>query len=397
MSRRNLLLIGLASAIIIGGALVYTLVLGPKKNGPGVEPVSDVNVDVSRSEVAMQAARQELRADSSVYQVIDGYIGFIKKLGDKAEDMTEAEAFAAYTAQADKAKLAKLLAIYNKHLAKDRGFYLPLLYIENPDISDTLLAFYCADYIRITDNLLDTVLVVYPPNKDFTKQLTEPLLRFKAAVPDFKLPKVRTYVAGFPQNAIETFQSDQVFYTGDYLAFGLQYYMGPAFTYPNDIPAYVRRTFTSDHMAPNAIYAIVEQMQPALKPTNFPTLLDNMIHEGIRYYAMDVTLPDTPDSVKIAYEQPRILWLEKYQQEVWNKLIPILFEKEQSKFSKYIAPGRFTQGLSVENSPGRVAYWFGWQIVRAYMMKHPDVTLLELIKTTDYQRIFNESGYKPGT
>jgi hypothetical protein len=39
--------------------------------------------------------------------------------------------------------------------------------------------------------------------------------------------------------------------------------------------------------------------------------------------------------------------------------------------------------------------WVGWQIVRKYMDRNPKVTLQELMADDDYQKIFNESKYKP--
>jgi uncharacterized protein YjaZ len=48
-----------------------------------------------------------------------------------------------------------------------------------------------------------------------------------------------------------------------------------------------------------------------------------------------------------------------------------------------------------EECPGRIAQWVGWEIVKKYMATHPDVSLSDLMKNTDAEKIFRESKYKP--
>jgi hypothetical protein len=46
-------------------------------------------------------------------------------------------------------------------------------------------------------------------------------------------------------------------------------------------------------------------------------------------------------------------------------------------------------------SPGNTGSWLGWQIIRTYMKKHPEVTLKDLIQLKDAQKILDDSGYRP--
>ena len=52
-------------------------------------------------------------------------------------------------------------------------------------------------------------------------------------------------------------------------------------------------------------------------------------------------------------------------------------------------------GRMPKESPGRVAVWTGWQIVKAYMDRHPTTTLQELMAIPDAQLLLNESKFKP--
>jgi len=48
-----------------------------------------------------------------------------------------------------------------------------------------------------------------------------------------------------------------------------------------------------------------------------------------------------------------------------------------------------------QDSPSRIAYYIGYEIVKSYMQKNRDVTLNELMNDTDYNSILNKSKYKP--
>jgi len=60
----------------------------------------------------------------------------------------------------------------------------------------------------------------------------------------------------------------------------------------------------------------------------------------------------------------------------------------------YIGEAPFTQGFSQEFSPGNLGQWIGWQIVKKFEEKNPDMTPSELMKT-DPRRILEEAKYKP--
>ena len=61
---------------------------------------------------------------------------------------------------------------------------------------------------------------------------------------------------------------------------------------------------------------------------------------------------------------------------------------------KYLNDAPFTAPVSQE-SPGRLGAWVGWQIVDAWMEKQKDISLSDLLKEHNYQKILNESGYQP--
>jgi hypothetical protein len=48
-----------------------------------------------------------------------------------------------------------------------------------------------------------------------------------------------------------------------------------------------------------------------------------------------------------------------------------------------------------EKCPGRIALWVGWQIVNSYAENHADVTLPQVMRVSNSQKLFKESGYRP--
>jgi uncharacterized protein YjaZ len=59
-----------------------------------------------------------------------------------------------------------------------------------------------------------------------------------------------------------------------------------------------------------------------------------------------------------------------------------------------MADGPFTAEFS-KDAPARLGEWLGWQIVREYYEKNPEVTLQLVMTETDAQKILSNSGYKP--
>lgn len=124
-------------------------------------------------------------------------------------------------------------------------------------------------------------------------------------------------------------------------------------------------------------------------------ILDHMLYQGKLLYALDVMLPEWPDSLKIGYTGAQVEWCFANEVEIWNYLVTnkMLFDNDPATQAKLIGEAPFTPGFP-EGSPGRAGHWVGWQIVRAYMRTN-DVTLDELFRERDYDKILNKSGYKP--
>ena len=122
-----------------------------------------------------------------------------------------------------------------------------------------------------------------------------------------------------------------------------------------------------------------------------------MIYNGKIMYFMDQVLPDVADTTKIGYTTKQLEWCQEFKSKIWGYFLEenLLYESDYQKYQKYLTEAPFTPGLGEKNeSAPKLAVWTGWQIVREYMEKHPEVTLPQLMANQDAQEILNGSKYK---
>lgn len=210
--------------------------------------------------------------------------------------------------------------------------------------------------------------------------------------PKQQLPRLITFFSGF---AVQTPIGN------DYIGIGLDMFLGAdSKFYPalrQSIPQYISRRFTPENIAPRVIEGFIrEDMFPERDEDR--SLLSKMIYNGKILYLMDSFLPEVADSIKIGYTSQQADWCQTYQAEIWAYFLQnnLLYETDYMKIQKYLAEAPFTPGLGEgsESAP-KLAVWTGWQIVRKYMEKNPEVSVQQLMQEADAQKILNGSKYKP--
>jgi uncharacterized protein YjaZ len=98
----------------------------------------------------------------------------------------------------------------------------------------------------------------------------------------------------------------------------------------------------------------------------------------------------------MGYTKEQLEWCIKNESNIWAFFIEqkLLYSTVVQQYIKYISDGPTTNGLPKE-SPAKIGAWIGWQIVKAYMNNNPAITLEQLLKEKDAQKILNNSNYKP--
>ncbi len=198
---------------------------------------------------------------------------------------------------------------------------------------------------------------------------------------------------------VSQFEFAGFLYGENQLALGLDMFLGPDFDYksvsPNEpiFSDYLSRTYTPEHINAKLMQLLIEDNLP--EPTN-GRLLDYMIYNGKKLQLLDLVLPLTPDSIKLEMTAQQTQWLQENEAPIYVYLQSeeLLYETDFKKFRKYIDPSPNSPGMP-EEAPGRSANYIGWQIVSAWMKRHPDAKIQDLLAISDGQRILAESRYKP--
>jgi gliding motility-associated lipoprotein GldB len=233
---------------------------------------------------------------------------------------------------------------------------------------------------------------VYPNVDKPQNDLTDAFKHIKYYFQEKKLPRLYTFFSGFEA---------QIAVGDGYVGIGLDLFLGsdsrfyPAIT--SAYPRYISRNFNAQNICPRVVEGIArEDMYP--ESDSSKTLLSKMIYNGKIMYFMDDILPDANDTLKIGYTAAQLKWCQQFEPKIWAFFLDqnLLYESDYPKIEKYLGPAPFTPGLGEKNeSAPKLGVWTGWQIVRQYMNKHPEVTLPELMADNDAQKILNQSGYHP--
>jgi len=228
---------------------------------------------------------------------------------------------------------------------------------------------------------------VYPNLEALSEDLTTAWSYYQHYFPDKTIPKHISVIGGFNTSAILTQNGVGV---------ALEMYLGKNCLFYDylQLPMYLRNRMTSDHIAPTVLKGWVES--EFIAENLSANLLERIIDQGKVLYCLDALFPFMEDSLKIAYSADELSWAKTHESSVWAYFIDneLFFSTDPTQISKFTNDGPFTVDLAKE-SPSRMGYYIGWQIVRAYMQKQEHIDLVALFNQKDAQYILNNSKYKP--
>ena len=221
---------------------------------------------------------------------------------------------------------------------------------------------------------------------DIQKELNSGFSRIHYLYPELDIPKIYLLVSGF--NA-------SIFSYDDIIGVGVDMYLGSDYKYYNQVVYdYQKTTMDKKFIAGDILNYYITQNIPFTSKQN--RLLEHMLFRGKQIYLLEQLLPNSPKWEVIGYTQEQWDWCEKWEKEIWNKIMDKrdLFKTESMVITSYLNDGPFTSEISQE-SPGRLGIWVGWRIIDSYMRHNEDVSLQELMKDGDAQKILERSFYKP--
>jgi gliding motility-associated lipoprotein GldB len=233
--------------------------------------------------------------------------------------------------------------------------------------------------------LYEEVLINYPDLDDINGQLEMAFKHLRFYFPEFKIPKVYTFVSGF---------STDLLVHEDIIVIGLDYFLPSDHRFqPDELPKYISKRYQKEFIVPTLITAISTRFNQTDFQQN--TLLAEMIYYGKSYHFTKSILPCTPDEWIIGYTSEEVADCFNNESVIWTHFVEkdLLFETNPFVLRKYIGEAPNTDEISPE-APGRIGRWVGWNIVDDYR-ENEEVSLAQLMSESDTDKIFRLSKYKP--
>lgn len=284
--------------------------------------------------------------------------------------------------------LDKIIAAYPSFGENFMGTILGV----DPKWSADTVALYVKEFINYNRDVYDTSQKYF---KDFTayeKQIKNGLQFVKYYYPAYKIPnKVITYIG--PTDGYGDILDEDVFYVGLHVHLGKDFPLYKTAMVQETYPAYVTERFTPEYIAVNCMKNIVGDMYP--EKTEDKRLLVQMVEKGKRLYMLQKFLPETEEYKLIGYTAAQMKDSYDNEAAIWNLFVQnnFLQTADNNLIKNYVTEGPRTQELG-EKAPGNIGSFAGWQIVKKYADKYPEIKLDSLMKM-DGEKIYGEARYKP--
>lgn len=272
--------------------------------------------------------------------------------------------------------------LFEKHPYFADKYLLISTYPSKEELAAELLATHQDTLMR---ELYDEVNIHYPEITDLEKELTNAFKYIKHYFPEFRVPKVYTFVSGF---------SSDLYIDEEMIVIGLDYFL-PAnhrFQAP-DVPEYIAKRYEANYIVPMIVTAISSTYNKTDLKQN--SLIAEMIYYGKAYHFTKAILPCTEDEFIIGYTSEEVAACFDNEVLIWSYFVEndLFFENNPFEIRKYTGEAPATVEISPD-APGRVGRWLGWNIVDDYQANE-NVELWKLMGETDANKIFKQSGYKP--
>jgi len=268
-----------------------------------------------------------------------------------------------------------VMSFLHRNGIKDTGYQQAILsYVQDRDVRQ---AYQYVNKLYSADRM-----------KRLEADVVEMIKRFKYHFPNKKLPKqLITCTTGW---------NYAFAYMDSTFILGLDMYLGDTCMFYKMLqyPQYQTRKMNEAHILTDIARGwLLTEFDNKQAENN---LLGYTIFYGKLFYAIEALLPNEADSVIIGYNTTQMQYLKNYEKNLWSYFAAKnrLFETSLNTVRELTTEGPFTAAIS-RDCPPRIAMWVGWQIVRSYMKKHPEVTLSDLMAEEDSKKILSLSKYRP--
>jgi flagellar basal body-associated protein FliL len=222
------------------------------------------------------------------------------------------------------------------------------------------------------------------------KELETAFGYYKVFYPNDSIPLIITLIPGLDISVPSVYIYDDILFVN------IDMYLGAEFSYYETVglPLYIIERCEPQYFPVDIFKKAM--VYKHLGNVSCTTLLDAMIAEGKKLYFTEMMFPALHERFIIGYSDEKYNWANHYLGNAWSYLIEKneLFGKGEQLMRCYIEEAPFTKPFG-NDSPGRMGAFIGWKLIQSYMTNHPEITLPELMKESDYQKIINTSKFKP--
>ncbi|MFN9709891.1 MAG: hypothetical protein ACK55K_00595, partial [Bacteroidota bacterium] len=233
------------------------------------------------------------------------------------------------------------------------------------------------------------------------KQLTKAFQYCKYYFPEYTVPKIITTVG--PMDALAPMSNNEPspnFMGKDFIAIGLQFYLGKDFEIYNDpdyisqiAPSYRSRRFEKEYIVSDIMKLVIDDLYP--DSSNRLPFAEQMVERGKRVALLKRLLPDENDSILLGYTGAQLSWAEKNERSIYNYFTQngLLYERDPILIRPYFSDAPFTREFG-EESPGNLGVFIGWKMTEAYLEKTGEKRNIQSFMKTPAQEIIKQSNYK---
>lgn len=248
------------------------------------------------------------------------------------------------------------------------------------------LKIFLTDYLN--NEVYKKTMEIYPDVDDLEKELTLAFRHYHYYFPENDIPEIITFVSRFNQSIVTA---------EGIIGIGLDKYLG------RDVD-YYKKLGLSQYMIDNMHREKIPSdcmMAWALSDYEYNDSVDNllsdMIYNGQIMFFVKSMLPHQPDSLIMGFTEDEMNFCLNNEAGMWEYLVEhkLLFATDRMTIRKFTGVGPFTKDFTNE-SPARAAVWIGWRIVESYSRRNPHISLRDIMKEKDYQKILTLSEYNPG-
>jgi hypothetical protein len=235
--------------------------------------------------------------------------------------------------------------------------------------------------------LRDSCALAFADFREVEKSLSQMLRYHRHYFPERPSPRFVT--------AVTEFVGDAYAVNDSLLMIGLDMFLGERFSgyNPDFFPKYLRRQFEPPYLPAKAALALATRI---VGPPSGERVIDYMINNGKILYVTDLLLPEAADTLKLGYTADQLAGCYANEAAVWARLLDmkVLYEPLGPRNQKIVMPGPSSDNVFQE-APGEVGNWVGWRIIQAYMKRHPQASVQDLLRLREAQQILTEARYKP--